>query len=344
MGTQKNVEGILNSIHTELISQANGLLSASSISYAELRKLHYRYTALLQEAKEVNPKLHKEFRRDYEIIQTELRVRIKKALFESVHELTSLIQLLSTPDAKIGVDDKNALGYIGDARQIAAPSSENLPQTYESGGRQKILTDILKKVKPLMGTYVSVGTICQIAGYTKSGFYKSISGQNIKKQGAQYLIDESTIPIYFGQRQKEEIHTLQPQPPANGVWMSVKDIQKKFDYAASNRQTIYDRLKEHRAKIPTRKEDNKILYLIDDSTLSIFERKRKKHKSTSEPESKGDMEYEDIMKVLTPRFGDKADSAFLEIMKNHGERLQVSQNRFSRKVLVEILQSEKTKG
>ncbi len=65
----------------------------------------------------------------------------------------------------------------------------------------RVSQDIVEKVKPLLGTFVTRETICGIGGYSSNTFYHKIKDRDIPTNRTngkkKYMLNETTIPLYF---------------------------------------------------------------------------------------------------------------------------------------------------
>ncbi len=191
----------------------------SQNSSIELSSLFLKYQALISEAKSRDSGLHEKFEADYEALiveTTPLRIGLKVDILQQAQGILYLDNLLGTKNIKNpSTGQKRVTEQANQRLSYQAKKEHNKPKTkisYDQNEGQYVSEINRRK---LMGTYVRSSVICEIGGYSNPTFYNRVSGKDVPTQGrGEYLLDDTTIPIFFGKKGGSSAAKQRPTNPS----------------------------------------------------------------------------------------------------------------------------------
>jgi len=353
MKGQADLGGILRSMYSDVMGEAKALLAAPDITSDQFRRVNSMYFSVLEEARR-EPDLYEQFRRDSEETFTRLRVKARAHAIEVVQDITSLFSSLSSymgghevmPESGKVIAERKAPALLEQRQEPKALDIDEIVSKYDINPKKA------SKLSKLIGTYATAKDISAIAGYTTSTFYNRIKDKKVPNNGiGGYMLDETTIPIFFGEKTLTERRTVaERQPAAEGTYLSPTQIKDRLGY--SNVVTVYQKLKENRHHFKQKKEGRTTLYLVTPANLSYLEMQRHRKPLTrnspelpsierrvkTDPANNGDiLTFNGMVEFAREKLGREGEDWVVQMISEHGDTLQKAHNKFSMARLEELL-------
>ncbi len=328
MSDTETIKDTLMATHDLLIKSAVNLSHQVDINYRTYSKFLNDSRSLLEEVRVNSPELYDQYRQDLYQYAAKMRISLRSALLGRCDELESQIRMLSTP-----LKEDFNLPEVSSSETIETVIDETTEVIIDQG--YVVNPEIMKEVSLLIGTVVSASKILEIGGYSSANLYQRINAHsgvkwNEKKKGrGTYLLDEETIPVFFGKKRRGK---KSANPRQKGKYMTAETIKEKYGFPS--RESVHNRIeyiKNKGIEVQSTDNTNGIKFLVTSLISDYLDI--------------GELILgQDLSKFLTEKLGSKkeGDEKLAELLGDEeiAGDIQIAHNTFSKKLIINYLDSK----
>lgn len=314
---------VVERMYNESVEKLKGLISAPQASPSEIRVAYNQYAALVEEVRNI-PDLYEISQREFEELSMQLRIKVRADALSHFQDLRMLMGILPY--------SSGSSQFQGQHTQLKTKHAKKLPYTggksverMVAGYEGQIDPKVMASIEKLQGEYVRLDDICKAAGYSHVTFYTRTKGKKLPRQGRLYLINEETIPVIFGRRQKGP-KAIEHERAEQGSWMGIGEIVKEFGYSdiGEARQI----LSQHGLEKKGRGRGTQ--YFIPADKPEILKKKA--------PDAQDKfLTLPQALEHVAKEYGVMGEARLVQILEMHGADVQKGPDKFSKAKLDELL-------